>query len=383
MSSLKNMELSLAASKKEMACERLKEWLQNDSVKAGGMLPAERVLSEKLGISRVTVRLALGDLEREGWIVRGANRRLLIADRASSAARATKPAGQGLIGLFSQIPFTKVVELRSSDMHNIVSSTVSEIESSGFGLAFIYTFKQDMGDPETWRNLAPSNLSGIIYHPAHGKLPHGLVKILNMQRAPVVVIEGYMDGTSGSVNTVDLDNAAGVKAAIKHMVRCGHRKIAHLTLGVELPWIAERIKGFEEGMRENGLEPEGRVWRLEGSDDEHLTGSCDSNNAFAAKAKTERVTAVIAASDAIALDFKDAAGKLGMKTPRDISLCGFDDSKEAFDARLSSISHMSGELGIRASQIILSALNSGNHGIVYRDRITPTLILRDSIAKHN
>jgi GntR family transcriptional regulator, transcriptional repressor for pyruvate dehydrogenase complex len=56
------------ASIKELALEQLRKYIQSGAVKPGERLPAERVLSERLGVGRSSVREALKILEAIGMI---------------------------------------------------------------------------------------------------------------------------------------------------------------------------------------------------------------------------------------------------------------------------------------------------------------------------
>lgn len=65
------MSLSAAAT---LAYDQLRRDLDVGLISAGARLPGERELAERLGISRVTLRAALGALETEGRLIRSAQR---------------------------------------------------------------------------------------------------------------------------------------------------------------------------------------------------------------------------------------------------------------------------------------------------------------------
>jgi GntR family transcriptional regulator, uxu operon transcriptional repressor len=70
---------------------RLEELLTEDEIQSGDRLPAERELAERLGLSRATVRRALGELESEGAIIRHVGRGTFLIDAAAPHNERTSP----------------------------------------------------------------------------------------------------------------------------------------------------------------------------------------------------------------------------------------------------------------------------------------------------
>ena len=59
-------------------------------LRPGDYLPSERDLSERYGLSRTTVRLALQELERLGLVVRQRGRGTMVCDRSLQTANLTQ-----------------------------------------------------------------------------------------------------------------------------------------------------------------------------------------------------------------------------------------------------------------------------------------------------
>ncbi len=72
---------------RDLAAEQLRRRIESGELKADSALPSERELAEMLGVSRMTVRVAIEQLAGEGLLVRRPNRRTLVAgDKISRSA---------------------------------------------------------------------------------------------------------------------------------------------------------------------------------------------------------------------------------------------------------------------------------------------------------
>ena len=72
---------------RDQVADQLRRRIENGALKPDTSLPSERALAEALGVSRMTVRVAIDQLAEEGLLVRRPNRRTLVAgDKISRSA---------------------------------------------------------------------------------------------------------------------------------------------------------------------------------------------------------------------------------------------------------------------------------------------------------
>ncbi len=72
---------------RDQIADQLRRRIRTGDLKADSTLPPERVLAETLGVSRMTLRVAIDQLADEGLLVRRPNRRTLVAgDKISRSA---------------------------------------------------------------------------------------------------------------------------------------------------------------------------------------------------------------------------------------------------------------------------------------------------------
>ena len=119
--------------------------------------------------------------------------------------------------------------------------------------------------------------------------------------------------------TIDVDNQAGVRAAVDHVAGLGHERIAFVG-GRPLGDIREREAAFIETMTE----------RFGGVRDGYLqhVSNTPAGGATAVEVLlrlAEPPTAIVASTDTLAFGILHAAHALGRRVPDDLSVVGFDD----------------------------------------------------------
>jgi DNA-binding LacI/PurR family transcriptional regulator len=118
--------------------------------------------------------------------------------------------------------------------------------------------------------------------------------------------------------TVGVDNRAGIHAALEHLSSLGHRHIAFV--GAET-WgdVQERRAAYREYTAGTGVRVNGYTQRVPNT----LHGGSPAVSALLAL--SPRPTAILAATDTIAIGLIHAAYELGVAVPDQLSIAGFDD----------------------------------------------------------
>lgn len=122
------------------------------------------------------------------------------------------------------------------------------------------------------------------------------------------------------MTTVAVDDESGIRLAMNHLMKLGHRRIAHLGGGNEAS-AKERAKVYFTVMREAALEP---IF-VEGSHD----AAFGRRGVDALFQGPEKPSAILASNDFIALGVMDRLKGMGMAVPSDVSVIGFDDIPSA------------------------------------------------------
>lgn len=154
-------------------------------------------------------------------------------------------------------------------------------------------------------------------------------------------------------------------AMVDHLVSLGHRRIAHILGDPEHGAGIWRLAGYRDGLERAGLK-EDPAYMVQGR------FSFESGVVAMRQllALTDRPTAVFAGDDDMAVGAIWAAAEAGVSIPRDISVCGFDDTTIATQVwpPLTTIHQPVREMGRRATQeLMLRVLNKGEPRMVEFD----------------
>ncbi len=186
---------------------------------------------------------------------------------------------------------------------------------------------------------------------------------------PAVLVEGEPSKTIPSVN---IDQINGAYEITKHLIELGHKKIAHISGPTDWYEAQKRIEGWKLALSEKKLE---QSFLFEGD------WSAHSGYEFAQIIlKNPKISAIFAANDAMALGVIKAISESNRKTPRNISVVGFDDVPESMylTPSLTTVRQDFHALGEKALELLLEIIGGQKRRTSLM--IKPALILRESTA---
>ncbi len=323
-------------------------------------------VARRAGVSAAAVSFAIND--RPG-VSSGTRERILAAARElgwrpSASARALTEARTRAIGL-------------------VLARSVAQLEGDSFFVRFLSGIERalSIADYALLLQVVPGEASSAL--PAYERLAAaGRVDgflltdveagdprfdLLEFAGVPVV-LAGRPAGPC-PFNWVETRHAEGMAPLVDHLAGLGHERIGLLAGGSGTEHVVARESAWREAVTSAGLQPgpSGRV--------------IDDPRDAALRLLRQGPTAIVCASDALALTVVSVAREQGLRVPEDLSVTGFDDSALAAFATpaLTSVRVDYAEFGAAAAEALLAAIDD-EPTPVYSPSL-PELVVRASSAR--
>jgi LacI family transcriptional regulator len=225
--------------------------------------------------------------------------------------------------------------------------------------------------------LLDRRVDGLILWPSFAVAYYEHFKELLERRVPVVVID-HKFSEEKIADSIETDERRCAKSVADHLVSLGHKNIACLS-SRETAWQAWAVRRRESfGLALHDYpEVEMTTWRL------NQWGTDGLEVAEKILTRDSRPTAVFCVTDHEAIFIYEAAEKLGLSIPADLSVVGFADLDFAATLHppLTTLRQRPKEIGRRAAQLILDRLK-GDFGEIPPTtiRVDGDLIVRGSTA---
>ena len=350
---------------------KLKEYIKEEiimgRIKPGDQIPSENTLSEKLSLSRHTVRKAISMLVNEGYLYTEHGRGTFCKDRSISRANSRNI---GVMTTYiSEYIFPRVIQG--------IDSVLSE---KGYSIMLKNTDNDVEKEALYLQEILDKDLEGLIIEPTKSSVFSNNVKYyqaLDEHNIPYIFIHGVYQQLENKPQII-LNDSDGMYLAVKYLIDMGHKDIVGIFKADDIQGI-ERHKGYAKALAEKFLQynPDNVVWF---HTEDRKIKPYSSIEAMLNNGK--KIDAIACYNDQVAFGIYEKLVGMGLTVPDDISITGFDDSyySTSCPVKLTSVSHPKELLGVMVAQTLMEMIEKPEFAkSSIRKVIEPELIIRDSV----
>ncbi len=222
-------------------------------------------------------------------------------------------------------------------------------------------------------------ISGLLIAPAQeSQFETNLAPVIH-RRIPTIVIDRIYENYQG--NFVVSDDYNGAYQAVKHLIKNGYKRIAHIGSNDKHSIGIDRRNGYRHALRDNNHpfnpEYEKRIYVN--------TAEISIENGYQACKQLFNLAhppdAIFAVIDDVALGIYRFAKEANLKIGKDLGVVGFSDSNfsKYIDPKLTSVKQNGKEMGSKSFDFYYSAMKT--NGQLFQKVYESTLEVRESSNK--
>ncbi|MFN7252303.1 MAG: GntR family transcriptional regulator [Anaerobacillus sp.] len=363
--------------KYSMVKQNIKSKILDGTFNSQQRISSENDLMKEFGVSRHTVRIAIGELVNEGWLYREQGAGTFVADRSKEENRAEKKTKN-----------IAIVTTFISDyiFPSIIRGAESYLSEEGYQVSLYSTNNNHESEMRILENLLSQNIDGIIIEPTKSAFSNPNINYyFNLERLniPYIMINAFYDELEPICLIMNDEKGGFIQT--EHLIKLGHKNIVGFFKNDDIQGV-KRMKGYIKAHRTNQI-PINPTNIITYSSEEKKIKPVEELKKLLASG--EQPTALVCYNDELTLFLLDVLREKKLHVPNDISIVGYDDSflAQASEVKLTTIKHPKNELGETAAKMIveLVKVKEGNsrksdvkvETVVYE----PELVLRSSTRK--
>ncbi len=221
--------------------------------------------------------------------------------------------------------------------------------------------------------LAALRVAGILLVPHSSGADFN--RYLEGLKPAIGLIDHHLDGLNADL--VTSDNLLGASILTEHLIRFGHRRIAHIAGSPGIWTSAQRVEGYRRALQAAGIVADAS-WIVEGD----YRGQSGYEQTMRLLTRSDRPTAIFAANNFMALAALKAMGDLGVRCPEEVSLVSFDDVPwgDVVKPRLTCVVQPVAEIAHLSVKWLLQRIAGQDAGPPRQKLFIPKFIRGDSTA---
>lgn len=253
----------------------------------------------------------------------------------------------------------------------VVRGIEDVVLAAGYALMLCNTDEDPEKESMYLRTIRQKRVDGLILSPTGG--PAAPFRRLLASGTPIVQVDRRLEALE--TDAVLIDNRAGVRAAIEHLIRLGHRRIGIISGPRRVSTGRERLDAYLDTLRAAGI----------GIDDElMLEGTFKERSGYELVGRFLRLRrrpgAIFVANNLMTIGALLGLKEAGVRIPEEMAVVGFDDMNWApiLTPPLTTVAQPGYALGGAAAQLLMQRLTSQRTGQPQTVVFQPRLVVRES-----
>lgn len=351
--------------------QQVVDWINtriaSGNLKYGDRLETEQEISRRFGLSRQTVRHALGLLEQGGTLERIQGSGSYVKER-----RRARPAG---------IALSKTVTIISSYVDGyifprLLKSMVETLQKEGYSARIMFTNNQVERERSLLEEILEEGANDpLIVEPVMSGIPNPNMEYyreISGRGVPILFFNSFypeLDLPHICMN----DEEAG-RIATDYAISHGHRKIACI-FKADDGQGHYRYKGYLKALHAAGIKiQESRVCWIDTQEQRSMRENSDR-----ILERLAGCTACVCYNDEVAHTLTEICAQRFIRIPQELSLVSIDDSDLAKlnGVPLTSVVHPTDAMGEKVAENLLRLIQNPNYPATYE--FTPEIKIRSSV----
>jgi DNA-binding LacI/PurR family transcriptional regulator len=332
------------------------------------MFSSRRAIAEEFGVSLGTVQQAVSALVADGFLEAKGNMGTVIGmaagQRPSLDSFRITPTARGYVGIV-----THLAPLRDGENFNWRTNMIHGIEREAANLGHP-TMLTNLYRPTGEQLSAADGITEAIMGGAEAVIglmietdPHVMATACRAAWASRPIVLGCAEPLRLPAIHCSYDSISDGYRATQHLIDVGARKLLYMSISIR-SWAQDRLQGARTAVEHN---PETPIEFDAYIDNRAIQCSMRQSEviaeAYAAEilATGKRYDGIIAANDAFAYGYINAARKLGLEPGIDYAIVGFDDHPDSQAIGLTTLRPPIEGIGVQTARLAVAALRREEH----------------------
>lgn len=345
------------------------DYIKSGELKYEDKIFSEAELMERFIVSRHTVRKAIDDLVKDGWLYKQQGKGTFVSDPCANQNQAGK-----IIGVVTTY-------FKDYIFPDIIAGIDEVLGENGYSILLGSTNNDTNRERTILSNMLNNQLAGLIIEPTRSIYPNYNLDIYEQFRRrgiPILFIHGSYSNFPASY-VIEDDVQAGFLAT-EHLIELGHQKIGGIFKSDDVQGHG-RYQGYIKALRKHGIEvDESKVIWFTTADRKKILSE---EHWSVLQHLISLNTALVCYNDEISVILINLMKQHGCFVPSDISLVSFDNSNlaQSLEIKLTTVAHPKSKLGRVAAQGLLKMIE--DRYCIIEEVMEPELIIRDTTHENN